>query len=157
MKVYAKDRIQGLAPFVLLDGHQSRFDLEFLEYINSKEHQWNVSIGVPYGTAFWQVADSTEQNGIFKMLLTQLKKELFRSRISNLQQRLHLIRTDILPLVTKCWPMAFGNVKNNQKAIVERGWNPYNRELLLNPVIRATMNEEMLSWENCQVCLVKIY
>ena len=145
--IYDDDRENGLIPFVLLDGHHSRFGLQFLEYINDKDHLWNVSIGVPYGTALWQVADSTEQNGIFKMLLTEFKKELFGKRISNLQQTLHLIRTDILPLVTKSWPLAFGNVQNNLKAIVERGWYPYNRALLLHPTLRATMTEEMLVWE----------
>ena len=33
-----------------------------------------------YGTALWQVADSSEQNGRFKMLLNEKKRELFHSR-----------------------------------------------------------------------------
>ena len=66
LKIYDNDRKNGLIPFVLLDGHQSRFDLSFLEYINDDDHLWNVTLGVPYGTALWQVGDSSQQNGKFK-------------------------------------------------------------------------------------------
>ena len=72
----------GISPFLLVDGHQSRFDLDFLDYINNDNHRWNVTLGVPYGTALWQVGDSSEQNGTFKMLLNEAKSELFRNRIN---------------------------------------------------------------------------
>jgi hypothetical protein len=49
-----------IPPFLLLDGYGSRFDLEVLEYVNSVETNWRVCIGVPYGTSYWQVGDSTE-------------------------------------------------------------------------------------------------
>mmetsp|Transcript_27693 Transcript_27693/g.50155 ORF Transcript_27693/g.50155 Transcript_27693/m.50155 type:complete len:147 (+) Transcript_27693:227-667(+) len=48
-----------LCPFVLLDGHQSRFDEVFLRYINDPAHKWVVAIGVSYGTHIWQVGDSS--------------------------------------------------------------------------------------------------
>ena len=147
LDIYKADRDDGLIPFVLLDGHQSRFDLEFLKYINGEDHRWNVTLGVPYGTALWQVGDSSEQNGKFKMLLTEAKKEIFDERIDSFQQGLHLIRSDIIPLVNKCWPPAFSDVDNSRKAIVERGWWPYNRVLLQHYMLRATMTEEMLRWE----------
>ena len=147
LHVYDEDRKKGQIPFVLLDGHQSRFDLGFLEYINADEHKWNVCLGVPYGTAVWQVADSSEQNGLFKMLLGEKKKELFRDRLTTFVQSLHLIRTDILPLVNSCWPPAFADVINNLKAISARGWYPYTRKLLLDWQIRATITEELLEWE----------
>ena len=63
-------------PFLLLDGHGSRFGLDFLEYVNpppqeepvapEDDHSWTVSIGTPYCTDKWQVADSKEQNGQHK-------------------------------------------------------------------------------------------
>ena len=68
------DRSTGLNPFLILDGHGSRFEFDFLKYINNNEHKWNVNIGLPYGTSYWQVGDSTEQNGCFKMALTKAKK-----------------------------------------------------------------------------------
>ena len=61
--LYAEERRQGLIPFALIDGHQSHFDLDFLKYINDPDSKWNVCIGVPYGTALWQVGDSNQQNG----------------------------------------------------------------------------------------------
>ena len=54
---------------------------------------------------------------------------------------LQLVPTDIIPLVNLCWDDSFANVRTNKKAIVERGWAPFNRNLLLNKEIRATMIE----------------
>ena len=42
----------GVPPFLLLDGHGSRFDLHFVRYINKPQIKWNVCIGVPYGTSY---------------------------------------------------------------------------------------------------------
>jgi hypothetical protein len=53
----------GFLPSLLLDGHESRFKLPLLGYITKKDHEWKVYIGVPYGTSYCQVGDSTEQNG----------------------------------------------------------------------------------------------
>lgn len=145
--LYSEDRNNGMTPFLLIDGHQSRFDLNFLKYINDENHHWGVCIGVPYGTALWQVADSSEQNGVFKMELTKRKKEIYDNRLNSLQHSLQLLKTDIIPLVNHCWPKAFGNLKNNRKAIAERGWYPYNRALLLDETIRAKMTEQMIEDE----------
>ena len=68
------DRKDGLKPFLLLDGHGSRFELQFLRYINNPTHEWVTCIGVPYGTALWQVGDAEQQNGTFKAKLAQGKK-----------------------------------------------------------------------------------
>jgi hypothetical protein len=59
----------GNLPMLLLDGHQSGLELPFLKYIKDKAHLWKVCLGVPYGTHLWQVGDSSEQNGYFKMAL----------------------------------------------------------------------------------------
>jgi hypothetical protein len=44
------DRSTGLKPFLILDGHGSWFELEFLEYINKEEHKWCVNI---YWSPLW--------------------------------------------------------------------------------------------------------
>jgi hypothetical protein len=62
-KLFDNDRKNGRRPFFLLDGHGSRFHLPFIKYINTEETRHGVSIGVPYGTSYWQVGDSSEQNG----------------------------------------------------------------------------------------------
>ena len=71
-------REDGRMPFLLLDGHQSRFELPFLEYITNTRHEWQVCIAVPYGTSLWQVADSKEQNGSYKIALAKKKKEFLK-------------------------------------------------------------------------------
>jgi len=75
------DRSTGLNPFLILDGHGSRFELEFLEYINKVEHKWVVKIGLPYGTSYWQVVDSTEQNGCLMMAPTREKQALVTKKM----------------------------------------------------------------------------
>jgi hypothetical protein len=72
----------GLNPFLILDGHGSRFDLKFLEYMNESPTKWNVNIGLPYGTSYWQVGDSSEQNGCFKMALTKAKQDLVTKKMT---------------------------------------------------------------------------
>ena len=104
-------------------------------------------LGVPYGTALLQVADSSQQNGKFKMLLSLSKRELFQEQINSCQADMHLLRTDIIPLVCNCWGPAFCDIEANRRAIAERGWGPYNHNLLLHPVIRANMTESMVEDE----------
>jgi hypothetical protein len=52
----------GPNPFLLLDGHGSRFKLPFMEYINQPETLWFICIGVLYGKSYLQVGDLPEQN-----------------------------------------------------------------------------------------------
>ena len=147
LQLFDEDRENGLVPFMLLDGHQSRFDLEFLRYINTYPHRWNVCIGVPYGTAIWQVGDSSEQNGKFKINITEVKAMILQTRIDQLNHAIQLMRTDIIPIVNGSYSSSFGNVKTNKKALCDRGWFPFNRNLLLNSTIRATILAEQLEEE----------
>jgi hypothetical protein len=59
------DRSDGINPFLLLDGHGSRFELPFVEYIHG-DYGWIVCIGVPYGTSMWQLGDSKHKGGQYK-------------------------------------------------------------------------------------------
>jgi len=69
-------------PVLLLDGHGSRFDQYFLDYVNAPATKWCVLIGVPYGTHLWQVADSSEQNGSFKCELKRAKQFVIKKKES---------------------------------------------------------------------------
>ena len=80
LHIFDADRECGFKPFLLVDGHRSRFELPFLRYICNKEHEWAVVIGVPYGTALWQVGDSAEQNGCFNMASVDIKKKLLNEK-----------------------------------------------------------------------------
>ena len=50
-----------------------------------------------------------------------------------------LCPTDIVPLVNIAWEKSFTRSDINKKAIVERGWIPLNRNLLLYKEIQSTM------------------
>ena len=55
LEMYQEDKENALMPFLLLDSHQSCFDLRFFKYINEKDTQWSVCLIVPCDTALWQV------------------------------------------------------------------------------------------------------
>ena len=147
LSIYDDDRQNGYTPMLLVDGHDSRFDVEFLKYINDDKHKWAVCIGVPYGTSYWQVGDSKEQNGTFKMKLPALKIELMRKRMTHHVSDLQILPTDIIPLVNEAWKLSFGRQSTNKVAIAERGWFPYNYNLLLHPDIRNSMTEKEIQEE----------
>ena len=115
------DRSKGEIPFLILDGHGSRFDIEFLEYIDPKEHEWIVCIGVPYGTSLWQVGDSEQQNGKFNYEVRKCKKQLIKKRKEN-HLRPELFGSDLMLIIKSSWNISFANIIGNKKAISERGW-----------------------------------
>ena len=135
----------GPTPFLLLDGHHSRLELPFLRYITDKDHEWMVCIGVPYGTHLWQVADSSQQNGRFKIAITKIKQEIMRIRT-----RKNFVMTDVVPIVSRAFAQSFAEVEGNQHAIALRGWFPLNYNLLLHPDILKTKGEG----EKAGVCFV---
>ena len=135
------DRSDGKVPFLLLDGHGSRIELHFLAYINDPAHKWVVCIGVPYGTALWQVGDSSEQNGAYMMALSVIKAMIIERK----QERMMPLTIDaheIIIMVNYAWELSFARCAKNKKAIADRGWSPLNRAILLNPTIRATMTTQ---------------
>ncbi len=122
-------------PFLLLDGHHSRFKVPFLDYIFDEEHKWLVCIGVPYATHYWQVADSSELNGTYKMELTRGKEVHFYAKPP---QGKGWSISDISLLVNFVYPNSYGNVQRGRKAIQDRCWGPCNYVLLDNPDILST-------------------
>ena len=73
-------RVNGVKPFLLVNGHSSRFELEFLGYINHPDHQWVVCIGTPYGTALWKIGDAKECNGSLNIAMTRAKEDLLEEK-----------------------------------------------------------------------------
>ena len=135
------DRSNGKLPFLLLDGHGSRFALNFLAYVTNKEHEWCVCIGVPYGTSLWQVGDSSEQNGAYKMALSR-KKELLVELKEQKMMKPTIESYKIIILINYAWDHSFARPLSNKKAIADRGWFPLNRALLTNKTLRTTMTDE---------------
>ena len=57
-------------------------------------------------------------------------------------QDIGIVPTDIIPMIKYAWNHSFAKVRTNQRAIALRGWNPYNRILLLHKDIRVTMTDD---------------
>lgn len=141
-EVFHDARKQGKTPLVMLDGHDSRFRLPFVQYINNENTKYCVTIGVPYGTSYWQVGDSVEQNGCFKMATYRAKDQILAHREKNPMGVLGILPSDIIIIVNEAWERSFARVRTNKKTIAERGWYPFNRNVLLHKDIRATMSEQ---------------
>ena len=58
-----------------------------------------------------------------------------------------------MPLINFAWSRSFARLQQNKKAIVDRGWNPLNYNLLTNPELRATMTVAEKSNKHTKVCL----
>ena len=129
-------------PYILLDGHQSRLDIPFLSYVSSPEHRWNALIGIPNGTSLWQVGDSIEQNGCFKMHQYDVKTKILNKKRELGMQDTHLKKTDIIPIINYCWDRSFARTITNKKAIAIQGWNPFNDILLDNPEISSITTQD---------------
>ena len=136
------DRI-GYSPFLILDSHSSRYQPTFLDYTNDEDHKWYATIGIPYGTSIWQVGDSEEQNGTYKMSTYKEKSEIIKEKM-RMGQQPKIENYEIIPrIVNPSWDGSFARVEYNKRAIGKRGWNPLNRGCLLHPEILATkVNDE---------------
>ena len=134
------DRKSGVIPFALFDAHDSRLQLPFMKYINDEKHLWKFCIGLPNATHLWQVGDSNEQNGTFKTKWYSEKSKLvlYRTR-KGLSPA--LVKSDIIPLINKIWPVSFGRKYSNKNAISARGWYPPTRKLLTDPSVLKTRSK----------------
>lgn len=63
--------------------------------------------------------------------------------------------TDIMPLINKAWSQSFARIDKNKNTIADRGWNPFNRNLLAFPEVRKIMTKQEVEAENSssKVCL----
>ena len=108
------DRTDGRKPFLLIDGHNSRFQLNFLSYVIDPAHEWVVCIGVPYGTALWQVGDASEQNGSLNMSLSKAKEWLIK------QKQKKTMKSTIEPYKSFCSSIWHGNDLFFGKSLIRR-------------------------------------
>ena len=75
------------------------------------------------GTSYWQVGDSTEQNGCFKMSLARHKRNLLTVKEQR-GEEFAIEKQDVVLLVLQAWEDSFARVESNQNAISDRGWSP---------------------------------
>ena len=53
-----------------------------MDYVLDLAHKWTVVFGLLNGTAYWQVRDSTKQNGTAQKLLAQEKRKILEKKIA---------------------------------------------------------------------------
>ena len=105
-------------------------------------------IGVPCGTVLFLVGNSLEQNGNFNMMSVKAKRKIVDDK-KRLMMEPTIEPCEIINIVNETWDESFGCTKTNKKAIAERGWGPFNRNLITYPIIRSTItNEEKLKEES---------
>ena len=141
-------------PFLLLDGHGSRFGLSFLEYINDAWHEWAVCIGVPYGTSLWQVGDSSQQNGAFKIALKKAKQfEFVINEKAKLWLPCKIEKHDIVRLMHWAWLDSFAWDDSNKTATSEWGWGPLAYNLLDHEELKCTKNNKRVynAYQQCKL------
>ena len=138
------NRSTGRLPCLIVDGHGSRFELPFVDYVNGNVNgkEWVVCIGVPYGTSYWQVGDSSEQNGSYKIALVKAKEYIMNQRKDMCISPTTIDTTDIIPCTNKVWKESFAKIDTNKKALCDRGWYPWNKMFLLHRDIRAQMTDK---------------
>jgi hypothetical protein len=56
--------------------------------------------------------------------------------------------TDIMPLINKAWSQSSARIDKNKNTIADRGWNPFNRNLLVFPEVCETMTKQEVEAEN---------
>ena len=91
----------------------------------------------------WQVADSKQQNGSFKIAIGKAKQKLLAKRLDTYMDSPGIYPTDIMSIVNDAWDCSFAVVKSNQTAIADRGWNPLNYCLLDDNDIKCTMTDSV--------------
>ena len=124
-----------------------------MKYVLDIEHEWMICFGVPYGTSLWQVGDSKQQNGSYKMGLSKYKDLIVKRKLTEFWRKAQFEDTDIIPAVNLAWKDSFARPATNKDAMVEKGWGPFNLNLLLNEQIRMTMNEDDKEWEKNNIVI----
>ena len=60
---------------------------------------------------------------------------------------IEILPSDIIPIVNHAWNKSFADVPGNKEAVVQRGWFPLNKNLLLLEELRTTMTSDDHEWE----------
>jgi hypothetical protein len=104
------------------------------EEVEGDNHKWNIYLGLPNATAYWQVGDASEQNGARKNL-QRIEKESIRAYQQLNKRKLRIKRHHAVYMLQRVFYLCYGNVEGNKKAILRRGWNPLNKGCLSIPEV----------------------
>ena len=77
------------------------------------------------------------------MTMTDTKRKLLDLKRQSCMNET-IDKGDLMLLINTTWNKSFARVDENKRAIVDRGWGPYNCNILTFSHIRATMTEIVL-------------
>ena len=113
-------RLNGIKPYLLIDRHANRFELDFLSYINDPKYKWVVCIGITYGTVLWHIGDRPECNGALNMALARAMEDLLGEK-TNMCVNAKLQNYDTIPLINSAWYQSYTREDKNANAGTDRG------------------------------------
>ena len=88
----------------------------------------------------WQVlADSKQQNGSFKVALSQIKSEILKQRLNKEIDELNRLPTDLILCINYAWGRSFALIEPNKKIFADVGWGHLNYNLLCRHDLKATI------------------
>ena len=67
--------------------------------------------------------------------MTKAKQELLEYKTKHTFDNPSLQPTSLIPLINKAWNQSFAQVDKNCDVIVNRRWNPFNRNILLDEIV----------------------
>ena len=76
------------------------------------------------------------------MASVDIKKSIVERKEEMLYPSPTIEAYDIMNIVSYAWSKSFVVENSNRTAIAERGWNPYNRNLMTYPIIRTSITKE---------------
>ena len=94
-------------------------ELSFLKYITDYTTEWRVCLGVPAGTAYWQVCDSKKKNDSFNIVMIDTKYKLLDLKRSHCLKET-IDKSELMLLLNILWNKSFNRIDRNEKAITDR-------------------------------------
>ena len=64
--------------------------------------------------------------------MTKVKQEQLEFKTKHTFDNPTLQPTDLIPLINKAWNQSLAQIDKNCNAIANRGWNPLNRNIILD-------------------------
>ena len=82
-----------------IDGHHTRLEFPFVNYICNALLHWDVCIVVPYYTDLWQVGDKPEQNGVHNTASVIEKRIIMEKKERRIYDRLTIEPYEIIGII----------------------------------------------------------
>lgn len=114
-------------------------------------------IGVLYGTRLWQMGDSKQQHGTYKITLSIIKQMILELKTWLMMQQSSIGANKFIFLINYVWATSFAQVEPNKYDITERGWNTLNRCNLLDNQLYSTISIDDVTKDSIDVVVLNMH